>query len=85
MLFVCCFWQEFLDRRKMTEWGSLALVDEGQGDDGGKSISLPGVKAGDMSSRHWKPEVRVSCIHFSPTGKTPDRAVSSSSAFSPEA
>jgi len=53
----------------MTEWGSLALVDEGQGDVNGKSISLPGVKAGDMSSRLWKPEVRVSCVHFSPTGK----------------
>jgi periodic tryptophan protein 2 len=53
----------------MTEWGSLALVDEGQGEVNGKSISLPGVKAGDMSSRMWKPEVRVSCVHFSPTGK----------------
>ncbi|KAL3880486.1 hypothetical protein ACJMK2_032721 [Sinanodonta woodiana] len=60
--------EEFLDKRKMTEWGSLALVDRGEGDDG-KVISLPGVKKGDMSSRHWKPEVRVSCIQFSPTGQ----------------
>ena len=60
--------QEFLDRRKMTEWGSLSLVDEGEGDVSGKSVSLPGVRSGDLSSRHWKPEVRVTCVQFSPTG-----------------
>ncbi|WAR00919.1 PWP2-like protein [Mya arenaria] len=57
--------EEFLDRRKMTEFGSLALVDTEEG----KDVSLPGVKKGDMSSRHWKPEVRVSCVQFSPTGR----------------
>ncbi|KAL4230154.1 U3 snoRNP protein [Mactra antiquata] len=57
--------EEFLDRKKMTEFGSLALVDTEEG----KDISLPGVKKGDMSSRHWKPEVRVSCVKFSPTGR----------------
>ncbi|KAK3099531.1 hypothetical protein FSP39_005884 [Pinctada imbricata] len=60
---------EFLDKKKMTEWGSLSLVDQGEGDKDGKSISLPGVKKGDMSSRHWKPEVRVMSIQFSPTGQ----------------
>ena len=53
----------------MTQFGSLALVDEGQDGSDGKSISLPGVRKGDMSSRHWKPEVRVTGVHFSPTGK----------------
>ena len=53
----------------MTEWGSLSLVDEGEGEEGGRSISLPGVKKGDYSSRHWKPEVRVSSVRFSPTGQ----------------
>lgn len=38
--------QEFLDRRKMTEFGSLALVDEGAGDGDGVNISLPGVRRG---------------------------------------
>lgn len=38
--------QEFLDRRKMTEFGSLALVDEGAGDGDGVDISLPGVRRG---------------------------------------
>lgn len=40
--------QEFLDRRKMTEFGSLALVDEGAGDGDGVHISLPGVRRGMM-------------------------------------
>ncbi|BFZ24305.1 hypothetical protein BsWGS_27344 [Bradybaena similaris] len=61
--------EEFLDKRKMTEWGSLALVDSGQGDDG-QAIALPGVKRGDHSSRFWKPEVRVYSLQFSPTGRS---------------
>ncbi|OWF52888.1 periodic tryptophan protein 2 homolog [Mizuhopecten yessoensis] len=61
--------EEFLDRRKMTQWGSLSLVDDGKGDQDGTAISLPGVKKGDMSSRHWKPEVRVAAVQFSPTGR----------------
>uniref|UniRef100_A0A8D0L2J1 PWP2 small subunit processome component n=1 Tax=Sphenodon punctatus TaxID=8508 RepID=A0A8D0L2J1_SPHPU len=61
--------EEYLDRRKMTEFGSLALIDEGAGDEG-VAIALPGVKKGDMSSRHFKPEIRVTCLHFSPTGRS---------------
>lgn len=108
----------------MTEFGSLALVDEGAGDGEGVNISLPGVRKGmpslkravmkydnpqkgwhhcrpaddpkwwsifyvvlcirlcfysyflygfffkgDMSSRHFKPEIRVSSLRFSPTGR----------------
>ena len=49
----------------MTEFGSLALVDQAEG----KSIDLPGVRKGDMAARHWKPEVRVSSVQFSPTGQ----------------
>lgn len=52
----------------MTEWGSLSLVDGGEADVDGQSVSLPGTRKGDMSSRHWKPEVNVSSIMFSPTG-----------------
>ncbi|KAE8621012.1 hypothetical protein XENTR_v10004650 [Xenopus tropicalis] len=62
--------EEFLDRRKMTEFGSVALIDEGTGEEGGVSLSLPGVHRGDMSSRHFKPEIRVSSLHFSPTGRS---------------
>ncbi|KAG8535966.1 hypothetical protein GDO81_027385 [Engystomops pustulosus] len=38
--------EEFLDRRKMTEFGSLALVDDGTGDVDGVALSLPGVRKG---------------------------------------
>ncbi|XP_038138082.1 PWP2 small subunit processome component [Cyprinodon tularosa] len=62
--------EEFLDRRKMTEFGSLALVDDAAGDEDGVDISLPGVRRGDMSSRHFKPEIRVSSLRFSPTGRS---------------
>ncbi|XP_056110253.1 PWP2 small subunit processome component isoform X3 [Rhinichthys klamathensis goyatoka] len=62
--------EEFLDRRKMTEFGNLSLVDEGTGDGDGIELSLPGVKRGDMSSRRFKPEIRVSSLHFSPTGRS---------------
>uniref|UniRef100_A0AAR2KZ89 Small-subunit processome Utp12 domain-containing protein n=1 Tax=Pygocentrus nattereri TaxID=42514 RepID=A0AAR2KZ89_PYGNA len=62
--------EEFLDRRKMTEFGSLALVDEGAGDGDGVELGLPGVRRGDMSSRHFKPEIRVSSLRFSPTGRS---------------
>ncbi|XP_056410570.1 periodic tryptophan protein 2 homolog [Hyla sarda] len=61
--------EEFLDRRKMTEFGSLALVDEGAGEDG-VMLSLPGVRKGDMSSRHFKPEIRVTSLRFCPTGRS---------------
>ncbi|OXB69630.1 UNVERIFIED_CONTAM: hypothetical protein H355_014030, partial [Colinus virginianus] len=41
--------QEYLDRRKMTEFGSMALIDEGAGDEDGVAIPLPGVRTG----RSW--------------------------------
>ena len=63
--FVLSF-QEFLDRRQMTEWGNKNLVDEGQGQ--GVKLTLPGVKEGNFSARHFKPEVRVTGVQFSPTG-----------------
>lgn len=59
--------EEFLDKRKMTEFGSMALIDTGGGE--GTKIRLPGVVKGDMCSRAFKPEVRVSEVKFSPTGR----------------
>uniref|UniRef100_A0A0B7A3F6 Small-subunit processome Utp12 domain-containing protein n=1 Tax=Arion vulgaris TaxID=1028688 RepID=A0A0B7A3F6_9EUPU len=61
--------EEFLDKRKMTVWGSLSLVDTGEGEEG-KAIALPGVKRGDHSSRFWRPEVRIYALQFSPTGRS---------------
>uniref|UniRef100_H3AB34 PWP2 small subunit processome component n=1 Tax=Latimeria chalumnae TaxID=7897 RepID=H3AB34_LATCH len=62
--------EEYLDRRKMTQFGSMALIDEDAGEEDGVALALPGVKKGDMSSRHFKPEIRVTCLHFSPTGRS---------------
>uniref|UniRef100_A0A2K6UYM4 Periodic tryptophan protein 2 homolog n=1 Tax=Saimiri boliviensis boliviensis TaxID=39432 RepID=A0A2K6UYM4_SAIBB len=61
--------EEFLNRRKMTEFGNLALIDQDAGQEDGVAIPLPGVKKGDMSSRHFKPEIRVTSVRFSPTGR----------------
>lgn len=61
--------KEFLNRRKMTDFGSMALIDRETDEQVDKAISLPGVKSGDMSSRYFKPEVNVSCVKFSPTGR----------------
>ena len=53
----------------MTEFGSLALIDMGQDEDeNGKNLRLPGVRKGNHSSRHFKPEILVTCVRFSPTG-----------------
>jgi len=61
---------DFINRRKMTEFGNLALVEEREEREGGNvAIRLPGVRSGDMASRVFKPEVRVYCLQFSPTGQ----------------
>lgn len=54
---VFCYLQEFLDRRKMTEFGSLALVDEGAGDGDSVNISLPGVRRGTTLTSTLRPAV----------------------------
>jgi len=51
----------------MSEFGNRALIEHREG--GNISLRLPGVKSGDMASRRVKPEVRVFCLQFSPTGK----------------
>ncbi|KAL3276990.1 hypothetical protein HHI36_012350 [Cryptolaemus montrouzieri] len=61
---------DFINRRKLTEFGNLALVEERENREGGPvSIRLPGVRKGDMAARVHKPEVRVFCLEFSPTGQ----------------
>lgn len=58
---------DIVNRRKMTEFGNIALVEEREGDHD-VTLRLPGVRRGDMASRSFKPEVRVSQLQFSPTG-----------------
>lgn len=60
---------DFINRKKMTEFGNMALVEEREdGQSGSMALRLPGVRAGDMASRSFKPEVRVTQIQFSPNG-----------------
>ncbi|XP_018569437.1 periodic tryptophan protein 2 homolog [Anoplophora glabripennis] len=61
---------DFINRRKLTEFGNVALIEEREEREGGNvSIRLPGVRKGDMASRVFKPEVRVFSLQFSPTGQ----------------
>lgn len=60
---------DFINRRNLTEFGNMALVESRQELEGGdQAIQLPGVLKGDMSSRSLKPEVNVSSVRFSPSG-----------------
>lgn len=62
---------DFINRRKLTEFDNIALIEEREETEGGNvSIKLPGVRKGDMSARTIKPEVRVFSLQFSPTGQT---------------
>ncbi|KAE8150192.1 WD40-repeat-containing domain protein, partial [Aspergillus avenaceus] len=64
--------QEILNSRDMTEAGPRALIDEtGEASDREDRIdrTLPGAKRGDAGSRTTRPEVRVTSVNFSPTGR----------------
>lgn len=62
--------QEFLNRRKMTEFGNLALIDQDAGEEDGVAIPLPGVKKGEQGSpappRAHPPEVELQWEHAFP-------------------
>ncbi|XP_066947733.1 periodic tryptophan protein 2 homolog [Macrobrachium rosenbergii] len=64
---------ETVNRRKMAENGvNLALVEEREDRESekGVSIQLPGTRRGDKSTRVFRPEVNVTSLHFSPTGRS---------------
>ena len=64
--------QEILNSRDMTEAGPRALIDEtGEASDLEDRIdrTLPGAKRGDPGQRTTRPEVRVTSVNFSPTGR----------------
>lgn len=65
--------QEILNSRDLTEAGPRALIDEtGEASDHEERVdrTLPGAKRGDAGARTTRPEVRVSCVAFSPTGRS---------------
>ncbi|CAH2210320.1 jg1823, partial [Pararge aegeria aegeria] len=52
---------DFVNRRFLTEFGNMALVENRDELEGGDvHLRLPGVKAGDMADRRVKPEVSQS-------------------------
>ncbi|KAJ5378859.1 hypothetical protein N7509_011978 [Penicillium cosmopolitanum] len=64
--------QEFLNSRNLTEAGPRGLIDEtGEASDKEDRIdrTLPGAKRGDAGARTTRPEVRVTCVDFAPTGR----------------
>ncbi|XP_076749162.1 periodic tryptophan protein 2 homolog [Xylocopa sonorina] len=61
---------DVINRRNLTEFGNLALVERREENEGGNvTLRLPGVRSGDMASRNIKPEIRVYSLQFSPTGQ----------------
>lgn len=64
--------QEFLNSKNMTEAGPMELIDTmGENSDLEDRIdkSIPGAKRGDLSDRRTRPEIRVTSVGFSPTGR----------------
>lgn len=60
---------EFINRRNLTEFGNLALIEEREQMEGGEvSIRLPGVQSVDKTMRNVKPEMNVFSVRFSPSG-----------------
>ncbi|KAF3935317.1 hypothetical protein ABW19_dt0207044 [Dactylella cylindrospora] len=65
--------QEMLNSKNMTEAGPVDLIDEaGEASDLEDRIdrTLPGASRGDASNRKVRPQIRVSSVSFSPTGRS---------------
>jgi periodic tryptophan protein 2 len=65
--------QEFLNSKNLTEAGPMELIDDqGEASDLEDRIdrTLPGASRGDMSARKVRPEIRVTGVSFSPTGRS---------------
>lgn len=60
---------DVISRKKMSEFGNLSLVEDREDPRGKSTIKLPGTRKGDMSSRAVKPQVMVTGLEFSPTGR----------------
>ncbi|XP_039956315.1 periodic tryptophan protein 2 homolog [Bactrocera tryoni] len=61
---------EYINRRNLTEFGNMALVETREELEGGNvAIGMPGVQKGDMASRNFKPKIKVFAVRFMPTGQ----------------
>ncbi|KAI9164418.1 U3 snoRNP protein [Blastocladiella emersonii ATCC 22665] len=69
--------KEELNSRRMTEAGSLDMLERNLDDEeadkiglrGTKKLNLPGAARGDLSERTTHPEIKTSCVRFAPTGR----------------
>uniref|UniRef100_A0A182P7K7 Small-subunit processome Utp12 domain-containing protein n=1 Tax=Anopheles epiroticus TaxID=199890 RepID=A0A182P7K7_9DIPT len=62
---------EYINRRKLTEFGNMALIEQREELEGGNvALKLPGAKKGDLAARNVLPEVKVDCVQFSPSGQS---------------
>ncbi|XP_053600590.1 periodic tryptophan protein 2 homolog [Plodia interpunctella] len=62
---------DFTNRRVVSEFGNMALVEERTELEGGEArVRVSAARAGDAVARALKPEVRVFSIRFSPTGES---------------
>ena len=59
---------DVISRKKISEFGNLALIEDREDPRGKTAIKLPGTRKGDLSSRVHRPEVSVTGLEFSPTG-----------------
>ena len=64
------FRQDFIHKRKMSEFGNLSLVERRGEDEDDIHLRMPGAKRGDMAARAFRPEIRVLAVRFSPTGQS---------------
>ena len=60
---------DVISRKKMTEFGNLALVEDREDPRNKSSIKLPGSRKGDLSTRSQNQQVVVNGLEFSPTGR----------------
>uniref|UniRef100_A0A182M980 Small-subunit processome Utp12 domain-containing protein n=1 Tax=Anopheles culicifacies TaxID=139723 RepID=A0A182M980_9DIPT len=62
---------EYINRRKLTEFGNMALIEEREELEGGNvALKLPGATKGDLAARNVLPEVKVDSVRFSPSGQS---------------
>lgn len=60
--------EDFINRRRITDFGNKALIEERM-DEEVDAIATPGTKKLDKSTRTFKPQIKVSSVKFSPTGR----------------
>lgn len=61
---------DILNRKRITKDGTNLAEVEHRGHRQADDLKLPGARRGDMSKRNFMPEIRVTSLTFSPTGRS---------------